>query len=184
VVTHISPGGVLGRRRGPRAAVGVHRLPRRKNEKDRVPPTHRAWSGNSRPRSSDPRPVSATGRWQLQAAVGAGARRCSQQRVLAGMEAVARRAWRGGPVRHRPPPANRTIVKRNEITPSAAAADLTPIAARLDALNTAIGQIRTGFESFIVGADGLERGDFEIGFLIPRPAVDDELQRLGKDSVV
>jgi hypothetical protein len=73
------------------------------------------------------------------------------------------------------------ILARNEITPSAAAADLTPIADRLDGLNDAIEQLRPGFEFFNVGAEDLAPGEFEIGFLIPRQAVDDELQELGDE---
>jgi hypothetical protein len=74
-----------------------------------------------------------------------------------------------------------SILARNEITPSAAATELATIADRLDALNAAISQIRPGFQFFNIGAEELEPGDFEIGFLIPRPAVDDELQELGEE---
>lgn len=74
-----------------------------------------------------------------------------------------------------------SILARNEITPSAAAAELTPIADRLDSLNTALGAMSQGFEYFNIGAEELEAGDFEIGFLIPRQAVDEELQGLGDE---
>jgi hypothetical protein len=75
------------------------------------------------------------------------------------------------------------IIARNDITPSAAAAELTPIADRLDQLNTALEQIRSALDFFNIGAEGLEPGEFEIGFLIPRPAVDDELEELGEEFV-
>jgi hypothetical protein len=73
---------------------------------------------------------------------------------------------------------------RNEITPSAASAELTAIADRLDALSTAIDQASSAFAFFGIGAEELEPGEFEIGFLIPRPAVDNELQELGTEFEV
>ena len=74
-----------------------------------------------------------------------------------------------------------SILRRNEITPTAAAAELTEIADRLDALTTALEQVRSGLNFFNIGAEKLAPGEFEIGFLIPRPAVDDELEELGEE---
>jgi hypothetical protein len=71
------------------------------------------------------------------------------------------------------------IFDRNEITPSAAAAELEPIAARLSRLDNALDQLIQSFDFFNIGSEELEPGEFEIGFLIPREAVGDALEQLG-----
>lgn len=70
---------------------------------------------------------------------------------------------------------------RNEITPSAAADELEPLSANLDALQAALTQVLTGFEYFGIGQEELAPGEFEVGFLIPRAAVHDELGELGAE---
>jgi hypothetical protein len=71
------------------------------------------------------------------------------------------------------------IFDRNEITPSAAATELEPIAARLSRLDNALDQLIQSFEFFNIGSEELAPGEFEIGFLIPREAVGDALEQLG-----
>ena len=75
------------------------------------------------------------------------------------------------------------IFLRNEITPSAAADDLSAIAERLQSLSTGLDQLITGLEFFGIGAEELAPGEFEVGFLIPRAAVANELEKLGKEFV-
>lgn len=77
----------------------------------------------------------------------------------------------------------RSILERNEITPAAAAVELAPIADRMDAFRTALTSLQAGFEFFSIGAEALDSGEFELGFLIPRPAVHDELGELGREFV-
>lgn len=74
-----------------------------------------------------------------------------------------------------------SIFARNEITLSAAAEQLAPIAKEIEGLNQALDQVRAGFGFFGVGAEELNPGDFEIGFLVPRRAVGEELEELGKE---
>lgn len=76
-----------------------------------------------------------------------------------------------------------SILSRNEITPSAAAAELMPSADRLDALNQALDAVQSGYGFFNLGSEELDPGEFEVGFLIPRPAVDDALEELGQEFV-
>ncbi len=71
------------------------------------------------------------------------------------------------------------IVSRNDITPAAAGQELTPIADRIDGLNNAVEQARAALSYFEIGAEVLAPGEVEVGFVIPRPAVDDELEELG-----
>ena len=73
------------------------------------------------------------------------------------------------------------IFDRNEITPSAAAEELRPIADRVNGLNNAIEQVRQGFDFFNIGSEELDPGEFEIEFLIPRPAIKNDLGALGDE---
>lgn len=73
------------------------------------------------------------------------------------------------------------ILARNEITPSAAAEELSPIAEELLNLDAGVNQLRTGLEQFNIGAEELDPGEFEIGFLVPRREVDNNLKQLGKE---
>jgi hypothetical protein len=75
------------------------------------------------------------------------------------------------------------IFARNEMTPAAVAGELNPIADRVNALDNAVNQVLQSFEFFAIGSDELAPGEFEIGFLIPRPAVDDALRSLGLELV-
>lgn len=77
----------------------------------------------------------------------------------------------------------REIFERNEITPSAAAEELTRISERLQAFSAALDQVLAGVEWFGIGAEELAPGQFEVGFLIPRDAVDNELEQLGEELV-
>ena len=71
------------------------------------------------------------------------------------------------------------IFLRNELTPTAAVGELDPIAQRENALDNAVNQVLQSFVFFGIGSDELDPGEFEIGFLIPRQAVDDALGGLG-----
>jgi hypothetical protein len=75
------------------------------------------------------------------------------------------------------------IFDRNEITPAAAASELEPIATSLTRLDNALDQLLQGFDFFGIPAEELEPGEFEIGFLIPREAVEDELGELGLEFI-
>lgn len=75
------------------------------------------------------------------------------------------------------------IFTRNEITPSAAVSELDPLVERVQQLQSALENVHNGFSFFGIGADELGPGDIEIGFLIPREAVRDELEDLGKEFI-
>ena len=75
------------------------------------------------------------------------------------------------------------IFTRNEITPSAAVSELDPLVERVQQLQSALENVHKGFSFFGIGADELGPGDIEIGFLIPREAVRDELEDLGKEFI-
>ncbi len=77
----------------------------------------------------------------------------------------------------------RAIFERNEITPSAAADELAVIADRLQTFASALDQLLVGLGFLDVGSEALGPAEFEVGFLIPRKAVDNELERLGKEFV-
>lgn len=76
-----------------------------------------------------------------------------------------------------------SIFERNKITPSAAAEELAPIAEEVRRLDEALNRVLSGFEFFEIGAEELAPGEFEIGFVIPREAVDEELSHLGREFV-
>ncbi len=70
---------------------------------------------------------------------------------------------------------------RNEITPATAADEIEGLQNRITNLAEAIGQARMALDFFQVGAENLDPGEFEIGFLIPRQAVQDGLGALGEE---
>lgn len=75
------------------------------------------------------------------------------------------------------------IFSRNEITPSAAAEEIGDIQERVQEFAQALNNASAGLEFFDIGAEELEPGEFEIGFLIPREAVDEDLAELGREFV-
>jgi hypothetical protein len=77
----------------------------------------------------------------------------------------------------------REIFERNEITPASAATELVEIADRIEAFSGALTQLLESFAFFDIGAEQLAPGEFEIGFLIPREAVGNELKELGREFV-
>ena len=75
------------------------------------------------------------------------------------------------------------IFDRNAITPSAAADELDPIVDRVQQLFSALQDVRAGLTYLQIGAEELEPGEVEIGFLIPRKAVKEDLELLGKEFI-
>lgn len=75
------------------------------------------------------------------------------------------------------------IFERNKITPSAAADELDPVVDRIISLFAALENVRNGLSFLKIGAEELEPGEVEIGFIIPREAVKDELEELGKEFI-
>jgi hypothetical protein len=73
------------------------------------------------------------------------------------------------------------IVGRNEITPAIAKQEVDEINGRLQTLRESVNQLRGALTNLHIGAEALEPGQCEIGFLIPRPAVDNELDELGEE---
>jgi hypothetical protein len=76
-----------------------------------------------------------------------------------------------------------SIFERNEITPSAAADDLTKLNERMQGLTEALDNLVAAFDFLVIGAEELSAGEFEVGFLVPRPAVKEELGTLGKEFI-
>lgn len=73
------------------------------------------------------------------------------------------------------------IFLRNGITMSTAEAEISKINERLQNLVATLDHLIAGFNGFGIGAEELAPGDFEVGFLIPREAVGNVLERLGKE---
>lgn len=73
------------------------------------------------------------------------------------------------------------IFSRHEITQSTAASEVTAISTELQRLNTNVANLVAAFNSLGIGAEVLAWGEFEIGFLIPRAAVGNVLDRLGEE---
>jgi hypothetical protein len=74
-----------------------------------------------------------------------------------------------------------TIFSVNELTPSAAHTELAPLANEVTRLQSALSQLLEGLQFLKIDSDELQAGEFEIGFLIPRPAVDDALGALATE---
>jgi hypothetical protein len=74
-------------------------------------------------------------------------------------------------------------MSRNEITPGAAADELAAIYRQVEEFSQALQQATSSLEFFSISAEELDPGEFEIGFLIPREAVDAELEKLGEEFI-
>lgn len=77
--------------------------------------------------------------------------------------------------------AIREIFERNQITPSVAAAEVSSLFAELEAMSTRLDQLVGAMEHFRIGAEELQPGQAEVGVLIPRPAVGNQLEQLGQE---
>jgi hypothetical protein len=73
---------------------------------------------------------------------------------------------------------------RNEpITPAAIVNDLNPLLARVGEVRVALENVDSGLAALRVGAEALGPGEYEVGFLIPRGAVHNEVEALGRELV-
>lgn len=75
------------------------------------------------------------------------------------------------------------IFNRNQITPSTALEEVQGLSEAVQALETNAQQILDGFEALDIAADHLQPGEFEVGVLIPRGAVQGQLAPLGREFV-
>lgn len=73
------------------------------------------------------------------------------------------------------------IFNRNQITTSVARDEVTQLTADLQELVTALQSMLESFAYFEIGSEDLEPGEAEVGVLIPRPAVKEELSKLGEE---
>ncbi len=73
------------------------------------------------------------------------------------------------------------IFHRTLITPATAQKEVIEILTSLQQFNEAIDNIINSFDIFHIGAEELEPGECEIGLLVPRKAVDNSLDKLGKE---
>jgi len=71
----------------------------------------------------------------------------------------------------------------NDITPATAASEIGDIASRVNEMVTALLQADDSLNFFKIGSEDLMPGEFEIGVMIPRRAVDNGLEALGKEFV-
>jgi hypothetical protein len=69
----------------------------------------------------------------------------------------------------------REVFSRNQITAVVAREEIDEITKRLEAFQEAINQIRSGFSKLRIGAEELDPASAELGVLIPREFVDNEL---------
>lgn len=74
-----------------------------------------------------------------------------------------------------------SVFSRNEITPAAAVEELEPLSQEVDQLQQHLEQTTTGLAGLGIGQEQLDPGQFEIGVLIPRRSVDNELGQLGTE---
>jgi hypothetical protein len=73
------------------------------------------------------------------------------------------------------------ILQTNEITPAIAKPAIDQLAQKLTSLKDAVQKVMTSFAALNIGADTLAPGECEVGVLIPRGAVDNELGALSKE---
>ena len=68
-----------------------------------------------------------------------------------------------------------TIMATNAITPAVAKTQIDKIRQDLEGVNTAVIDVQSGLANLNIGQEELEPGECEVGFLIPRRAVKNEL---------
>jgi hypothetical protein len=73
------------------------------------------------------------------------------------------------------------VVERNVPTLSVGADELEKLAGEVEELKAAVDDLIASMQAFHIGAEALAPGEFEIGFLIPRGAVDNEFAQLGQE---
>jgi len=73
------------------------------------------------------------------------------------------------------------IFERNEITPTVALNDIRELHTKINELSQALDQLISAFEYLEIGAEELEPGEFELGVLVPRAFVDNNLKDFGKE---
>ena len=79
--------------------------------------------------------------------------------------------------------AVREVFERNQITPSVAHEEIEALTTRLEALASALDQLLDGLSHLRVGSEDLDPGEAEVGILIPRAVVSNELSQLGDEFV-
>jgi hypothetical protein len=75
------------------------------------------------------------------------------------------------------------ILSTNEITPGVAANEIFEIQKRVKEFVASLDQAASALSFFQIGQEDLSPGEFEIGFLIPRRAVDNGLEQLGEEFI-
>jgi hypothetical protein len=75
----------------------------------------------------------------------------------------------------------REIFERNQITPSVAAAEVGDLYSEVEAMSTRLDELVAGLAHFGIGSEELEPGEAEVGVLIPRGAVNNQLGVLGDE---
>lgn len=73
------------------------------------------------------------------------------------------------------------ILSSNQITPAKAKTDLDLLFNKLNSKMTAFTSVVSGFESLEIGYDELDEGESEIGVLIPRDYIKNDLGKLGDE---
>lgn len=73
------------------------------------------------------------------------------------------------------------IFQRNQITPSVAFEELQSLHKQLSARRTSLEQVVTSFKQLEIGAEELQPGQCEVGFLVPRLAINNRLDGFAKD---
>jgi len=75
------------------------------------------------------------------------------------------------------------IFARNQITPAVALQELQELHKQLSICKTSFEEVISSFKKLNISSEQIEKGQCEVGILIPRPAVSDNLQELSKDLV-
>lgn len=75
----------------------------------------------------------------------------------------------------------REIFERNQITPAAALQELQELRSQLSIYKTSFEQVINSFANLKIGLQEIEKGHCEVGILIPRLAVSDNLRDFSRD---
>jgi hypothetical protein len=75
------------------------------------------------------------------------------------------------------------IFSRNKITPTIAQQELQQILTELQAFMSSLDNLSAAFRQLQIGSEELERGDCEMGILVPRTFVDNRLDKFSEELV-
>ena len=75
----------------------------------------------------------------------------------------------------------REVFERNQITPSIALEEIQKLAEEVEQFSNSVNELISSMSRFQIGAEELDPGECELGVLVPRASVDNNLDEFGRE---